>query len=220
MRSALIAALSALLIAPATAQTPSTSGGPFIKAGATQKISPHVYVIPDASTPGVPNVGIIVGAKGTLVIDTGMGKPNGETVLAEAKKVMGKTKLYLVTTHVHPEHDLGAQAFPADTTLIRAKSQVSEIAEEGFKTADAFRGRSEVNRQLLEGAEFRTANVTFDKDYSLDLGGVTVKLYALGPGHTQGDTAIFVEGDKVLFSGDLAMRAMPAFASSKSSAKT
>jgi glyoxylase-like metal-dependent hydrolase (beta-lactamase superfamily II) len=218
-----LALLGLAALVPAAAQQspapPAASAGPIVKAGATQKLTAHVYAIPDGSTPGVPNVGFIVGSKATLVIDTGMGPPNGKTVLAEAQKLSATNKLYLVTTHVHPEHDLGAQAFPATTTLIRAKAQVSEITEEGFRTADAFRGRSEINKQLLEGAEFRKADVTFDSTYDLDLGGVKVKLLALGPGHTQGDTAIFVEGENVLFSGDLAMKALPAFASSKSSAK-
>lgn len=203
----------------ALAQQPAPRD-PVVRANATQKLTPHVYYISDESVPGVPNVGFVVGAKATLVIETGMGPPNGRTVLAEALKVSGKTKLYLITTHVHPEHDLGAQVFPASTTFIRAKAQVAEIAEEGMRTADAFRARSDVNKKLLEGAEFRKADVTFEKTYSLDLGGVTVKMFALGPAHTQGDTAIFVEGDKVLFAGDLAMKGMPAFASAKSSLKT
>jgi glyoxylase-like metal-dependent hydrolase (beta-lactamase superfamily II) len=206
-------------VAQQTPAAPAASAGPIVKAGATQKLSDHVYVISDGGVGGVPNVGFIVGSKATLVIDTGMGAPNGKTVLAEAQKLSATNKLYLVTTHVHPEHDLGAQAFPATTTMIRANAQVKEIAEEGFRTADMFRGRSEINKQLLEGAEFRKADVTFDSSYDLDLGGVKVKLFALGPGHTQGDTVTFVEGDNVLFSGDLAMRALPAFASSKSSAR-
>ena len=214
-----LAAIGAPALAQTPAPQPAASAGPLVKAGATQKLTAHVYAIPDGSTPGVPNVGFVVGSKGTLVIDTGMGAPNGKTVLAEAQKLSTTNKLYLVTTHVHPEHDLGAQAFPAATIMIRSNTQVKEIAEEGFRTADAFRGRSEINKQLLDGAEFRKADVTFDASYDLDLGGVKVKLLALGPGHTQGDTAIFVEGENVLFSGDLAMKALPAFASSKSSPK-
>jgi glyoxylase-like metal-dependent hydrolase (beta-lactamase superfamily II) len=192
---------------------------PVVRAGATTKISEHVYIIPDDSIPGVPNIGFVVGRTGTLVIDTGMGPPNGQTVLSEAQKLSATNKIYLVTTHVHPEHDLGAQAFPASATLIRSRTQVSEIAEEGMRTADAFRSRSEVNRRLLEGAAFRTADTVFDGNYTLDLGGVSVRLIALGPAHTAGDTAISVEGEGVVFSGDLAMRALPAFASSRSSVR-
>ncbi|RYG23210.1 MAG: MBL fold metallo-hydrolase, partial [Burkholderiales bacterium] len=154
-----------------------------------------------------------------LVIDTGMGAANGKTVLEEVQKLGANKKLYLVTTHVHPEHDLGAQAFPASTTMIRSNAQVKEIAEEGMRTADVFRGRSDVNKQLLEGAQFRKADVTFDDKYELDLGGVKAQIFALGPSHTQGDTGVFVAGERVLFSGDVAMKPLPAFASSKASAK-
>jgi glyoxylase-like metal-dependent hydrolase (beta-lactamase superfamily II) len=214
-RLAALALLAATLIAPAIAQQPAT--GPIVRAGATVKLSDHAYAIPDNSVPGVPNVGFVVGSNAILVIDTGMGAPNGRTVVAEANKLGANKKLYLVTTHVHPEHDLGAQAFPVGTTMIRSNAQVREIAEEGMRMADVFRSRSETNKQLLQGAEFRKADVTFDGKYDLDLGGVSVQILSLGPAHTQGDTGVFVNGERVLFSGDVAMRALPAFASSKSS---
>lgn len=203
--------------AGAQAPGPVTSG-PLVKEGMTTKVSEHVYVIPDGGVGGVPNVGIIVGTKSTLVIDTGMGKQNGEVVLREAQKINSKNALYLVTTHVHPEHDLGAHAFPATTKMIRSKDQVEEIAAQGMRTADVFRSRSPQNAQLLEGAEFRKADITFDKEHSLDLGGVKVKIFAFGANHTAGDTVVSVEGEGVVFSGDVAMKALPAFASEKSSA--
>jgi len=72
---------------------------------------------------------------------------------------------------------------------------------------------------LLEGAEFRKASEVFTKDKTIDLGGVKVKLLAVGPNHTAGDTVIAVEGDNVVFSGDTAMKALPAFGSPLSSVK-
>jgi glyoxylase-like metal-dependent hydrolase (beta-lactamase superfamily II) len=214
--SAAAIAGSIAICTAASAQTPAPQG-PLVREGTTVKISEHVHVIPDNSVPGVPNVGVIVGAKSILVVDTGMGRRNGETVVREARKAGGNKPLYLVTTHVHPEHDLGAQAFPADTKMIRSRAQVSEIAEFGQATADVFRKRSAINRELLEGAEFRKADITFDGEYSLDLGGLTVKIYAVGPNHTPGDTITYVAQDGVLFSGDVAMKPLPAFASPKSS---
>jgi glyoxylase-like metal-dependent hydrolase (beta-lactamase superfamily II) len=212
---AVLAALSIVTLTPASAQT----AGPMVRAGATTQLVEGVYAIPDNSVPGVPNVGFVVGADAILVIDTGMGAPNGQTVLAEARKLGADKKLYLVTTHVHPEHDLGAQAFPPETTMIRSNAQVREIAEDGMRTADVFRARSETNKRLLDGAEFRKADVTFDTRYALDLGGVSVQILALGPAHTQGDTGVFVTGKGVLFAGDVAMKALPAFASPKASAR-
>src|SRR6185369_8070540 len=199
-----------MLAQPAGAQTPPD---PIVRVEGLRQISPHVHIIPDNSVPLVPNVGFVVGERGILVIDTGLGPRNGEAVLGVAKKLAGTKQLYLVTTHFHPEHDLGAQVFPENTTLIRSNDQVKDIAEFGLQLAEVFARRSAINAELLKGAEFRKANVTFDKDHTVDLGGVTVQLLAMGANHTRGDTAMWVESDRVLFSGDVAMRPQPAFAS-------
>ena len=207
-----IAALAALLMLaqPLAAQTPPD---PFVKPEGLRQVSPHVYIIPDNSVPRVPNVGFVLGERGILVIDTGLGPRNGSTVLEVAKKLGGSRALYLVITHFHPEHDLGAQVFPENTTLIRSNDQVKDIAEFGLQLAQAFARRSAIEAELLKDADFRKANVTFDKDYTVDLGGVKVELIAMGANHTRGDTAMWVESDRVLFSGDVAMRPQPAFAS-------
>ena len=109
---------------------------PMIKEGVTQKIAEHVYVIPDFDVVLVPNVTIVVGSRGTLVVDTGLGARNGQAVMREVDKVSrekaGKlSELYLVTTHIHPEHDLGAGGFPARTKMLRSKEQEADIQETG-----------------------------------------------------------------------------------------
>src|SRR5262249_31134905 len=195
---------------PLAAQTPPD---PIVKTEGLQKVSPHVYIIPDNSVPLVPNVGFVIGERGILVIDTGLGPRNGSAVLEVAKKLGGSRALYLVTTHFHPEHDLGAQVFPENTILIRSNDQAKDIAEFGLQLAQVFARRSAINAELLKDADFRKAKATFDQDYALDLGGVKVQLMAMGANHTRGDTAMWVESDRVLFSGDVAMRAQPASAS-------
>ena len=202
-----------LASSPLLAQTPP----PIVKVEGLRQIAPRIHIIPDNSVPMVPNVGYIVGDRAVLVIDTGLGPRNGAAVYEAARKLAGTRALYLVTTHVHPEHDLGAQAFPATTKLIRSTSQVKDIAEFGLQLANVFAKRSDINAELLKGAEFRKADITFEGDYDLDLGGVHAKLTAMGANHTAGDTVIWVESERVLFSGDIAMRAQPAFASIHSS---
>ena len=61
---------------------------PLVRENATEKISEHVHVIPDNSVSMVPNIGIIVGSRGTLVVDTGLGARNGQTVVRETQRVM------------------------------------------------------------------------------------------------------------------------------------
>lgn len=182
---------------------------PLVRENATEKISDHVYVIPDNNVGMVPNVGIVVGTRGTLVIDTGLGARNGQTVVREMQKVSKTPELYLATTHVHPEHDLGAAGFPAHTRMIRSQAQQQEIAASGLETAKRFSAISPLHAELLAGAEFRKADISFDEEYLVDLGGVRVRILAMGYNHTRGDQAFFVEPDAVLFSGDVVMTAPP-----------
>jgi glyoxylase-like metal-dependent hydrolase (beta-lactamase superfamily II) len=175
------------------------------------------YVIPDFNTGLVPNVGIIAGERGTLVIDTGLGPRNGETVLKEARAVNGEKPMNVAFTHFHPEHDLGASAFPATAKVIRSAGEDADIAEFGLDLANTFASRSPINAELLKDVNYRKTDISFDREYHLDLGGVHIGMYAVGPAHTRGDTVFFVEEDHVLFSGDVAMQAFPAFASPYSS---
>jgi glyoxylase-like metal-dependent hydrolase (beta-lactamase superfamily II) len=208
------AAVLAFALAPFAA---SAADGPIVRVEGLRQISPHVHIIPDNSVPSVSNIGYVIGDKAVLVIDTGLGPPNGAAVYEVAKRLAGSKAIFLVTTHIHPEHDLGAQAFPDTVELIRSTDEIKDIAESGLTLANIFAKRSAINAELLKGADFRKADITFEGEYELDLGGVHAKLSAMGPNHTLGDTAIWIEADRVLFSGDIAMRAQPAFASIHSS---
>ena len=203
-----------LMVLAATFGKAQAPRDPMVEANATRKLTAHVYAIEDKNTtPGVPNIGFVVGTRAALVIDTGMGDRNGRIVLAEVEKIAPGKTLYLVTTHVHPEHDLGAGAFPASTKMIRSQDQLKDIDEFGYQLAEVFSKRSAVNAELLKDAKFRKADITFDKEYTLDLGGVKANIMAMGANHTRGDTAVFVPQDGVLFTGDIAMKGMPSFAS-------
>jgi glyoxylase-like metal-dependent hydrolase (beta-lactamase superfamily II) len=209
-----VASTAFLFLAVSITASAQRGGGapaapPLVRENATEKITEHVYVIPDNNVGMVPNIGIIVGTRGTFVVDTGLGNRNGQTVTREIQKVSKTPELYLATTHFHPEHDLGANGFPTHTKMIRSQDQQKEIAEQGLATADRFRGFSPANAELLQGAEFRKADVSFDREHTVDLGGVRVRVLAMGYNHTRGDTAFFVEPDGVLFSGDVVMTALP-----------
>ena len=203
---------STLIATSALAQQPGTAPpASLVREGVTEQLTRHVWAIPDGGASLVPNVGIVVGKKAVLVIDTGMGTRNGETVLREVAKVGAGKPIYIVTTHVHPEHDLGAHAFPKDSKLIRSKDQIEDItAGAGMSLVPVFEARSALNVELLKDAKHRDADIVFDKQYSVDLGGLKARIFAMGTNHTHGDTAVFVDG--VLFSGDVAMRPQPSFA--------
>ena len=179
---------------------------PLVRENATVKLTDHVWAIPDFNVGLVPNVGIIVGTKATLVVDTGLGPKNGETIVREMKKVSRNADEYLVLTHYHPEHSLGATAFKG-AKLLMTRIQQQDMAELGKQIQDTFAGRSAVTAELLSGAVYPTPDIPFDREYRLDLGGVHARLMWRGPAamHTRGDTMVFVEEDRVLFTGDVVM---------------
>ena len=200
------AALAAGITATVVAQAPPPAPpqGPIIKAGTTVKVSDHVWVIPDPNINMVPNVGIIVGSNATLVVDTGMGPKNAETVLAEVAKITKTPVRYLATTHFHPEHTGGASAFTTASYVI-PRIQQQDLDELEPQFIQNFSNMSAANADLLRNVTIRKGDVVFDREHTIDLGGVTVKLIAVGPTHTRGDTVAFVEPDRVLFSGDVVM---------------
>jgi glyoxylase-like metal-dependent hydrolase (beta-lactamase superfamily II) len=87
------------------------------------------------------------------------------------------------------------------------RMQQQDMTELGKQIQDAFAGRSAVTAELLNGVAYPTPDILFDRDYRLDLGGVHARLLWRGPAamHTRGDTMIFVEEDRVLFTGDVVM---------------
>ena len=188
-----IAILLATLTTPLLAQQPAPTPS-LVREGVTEKLTDHVWAIPDGCASLVPNVGIIVGKKAVLVVDTGMGTRNAEAVLREVAKVGAGKPIYIVTTHVHPEHDMGAHAFPQDSKLIRSKSQVEDIAAgAGMTLVPLFASRSELNQELLKDAKHREADIVFERVYNLDLGGIGATMYEMGTNHTRGDTAVLVD---------------------------
>ena len=196
--------LAAVMIVPARGQR-GPAPDPLVPEGVTVKLGAHTYAIPDGGVPLVPNVGIVVGSRATLVVDPGLGRRNGEAVLREAAKVSRNTALYIVTTHFHAEHTMGYTAFPPSAKYVNAKQQEADFDEGGMRQVQAFASRTPLTTELLSGATRRAADITFDKEHVLDLGGVRVRLIMVGPTHTRGDTVAFVEGDGVLFAGDVVM---------------
>ena len=178
---------------------------PLVRENATVKLGPHTYVIPDNNVGLVPNVGIIVGTHGTLVIDPGLGRRNGETVLREVAKVSKNSELFIGTTHFHAEHTTGYIAFPPSAKYINSTVQEAEFEQGGMQMVQMFSGRSPMTAEILKDAARRPATITFERDFTLDLGGTRVRFLLVGPTHTKGDTAFFVEGDNVLFAGDVVM---------------
>jgi glyoxylase-like metal-dependent hydrolase (beta-lactamase superfamily II) len=188
-----LVALAALTCWNASAQMSQ----PILGENAT-RISDHVWALM-----GFPNVAIVIGQRATLIVDTGLGPRNGATVARVAAKLSANQKLFLTTTHFHPEHAAGDAGFPPHTILIRNAVQQQEMEQHGAEMVAMFSSRSPQNQELLADVKLRTPDIVFSTDATIDLGGVTARLLWFGGAHTKGDELTLVEPDGTLVSGDV-----------------
>src|SRR3984893_16663019 len=88
-----------------TAMTDTNPAGAApVVSGSPEEVADGVFVVPDRRVPLVPNIGVIVGSRAALIVDTGMGPRNGAVVHAMARELAGDRPLFLTLTHFHPEH--------------------------------------------------------------------------------------------------------------------
>jgi quinoprotein relay system zinc metallohydrolase 2 len=147
------------------------------------------------------NVSFIEGSKGVAVIDTGGSLKIGKQLHEAIRKVTALPILYVINTHVHPDHIFGNAAFVEDKATFVGHS----------KLADAMELRKEnylrINNTWL-GAEFVGSEVIKPtmpvKDLlELDLGDRKLLLTAFPPAHTNTDITVLDSKTSTLFTGDL-----------------
>jgi len=124
---------------------------PIVRAESITDVAADLYVIPDHGVPLVPNIGVVAGRDAVLVIDTGMGPRNAGNVLAEVDRIAGGRKVYLTTTHFHPEHSYGAAVLAEQSTFLMNRAQLEDMKTKGPGYLEFFRTFGESVAAELEG---------------------------------------------------------------------
>ncbi|MFE9745885.1 MBL fold metallo-hydrolase [Saccharothrix saharensis] len=183
--------------------TEPTLPDPAVQVGNARELARDLLVVPDGGVPLVPNIGVIGGTHSVLVVETGLGVANAEAVLEFALEQARGRRLYLTTTHFHPEHAFGAQVFAGEATFLLNRDQADDLARKGPGYLAMFRGLAESVERRLVGVELGRPDFVYDREHDLDLGGRVVRLRATGRAHSRGDQVVRVPDADVLFTGDL-----------------
>lgn len=147
------------------------------------------------------NIGFIVGDNGVAVIDSG-GSPRVGRQLREAiRKVTDKPILYVINTHVHPDHIFGNAAFKQDNPMFVGHEK---LAGAMAQRKDAYL-RNQNNWVGADAAESEIIPPTMaiKGSQTLDLGGRSLQLTAHPIAHTSNDLTIFDHNTGTLWTGDL-----------------
>ena len=162
--------------------------------------------IDDGYQGDICNISFVVGSKGVAVIDTGGSLKVGQQLRQAIAKVTSLPVLYVINTHVHPDHTYGNAAFLA--------SQLNEVEPEFIgheKLATTMELRQEqyakLNARLLGADALGTIlvkpSIAVKGSLTLDLGDRTLVLTAHPVAHTHTDLTVMDSQTQTLFSGDL-----------------
>lgn len=147
------------------------------------------------------NIGFIIGSKGVAVIDSG-GSPKVGAQLREAiRKVTQLPILYVINTHVHPDHVLGNAAFKDDhPTFVGHEKLAAAMVQR--KDAYLHNQPSWVGADSA-GSELISPALPIKGTQTIDLGGRVLQLTAHPVAHTNNDLTIFDSTTATLWTGDL-----------------
>lgn len=177
----------------------------------TEKIQDGVYAMVPAnadklSPAGVPlatTSGIIVGSRGSLVVDTMLNKRLADMVMNEVRRLTKSGPTYAMNTSYHGDHSYGNMYFPKSTVIIQHEETKKYISTK-FEADTKFMIGAFGKGRGIEEIKPRTGDVLIPKGgmMQLDLGGRIVEIRDFGFAQTGGDLWVWVPDAKVLFAGN------------------
>lgn len=163
---------------------------------------------------GTSNAGLIDAGDG-LIVDTFWDLPHTQKMLELYADVRSEPVKYVVNTHENGDHVWGNQLFKgaeiiasgdcADAFGVRESpamlQAVKAMADNPDPVMAAF--AKNLSNWDFTGIELTKPTRTFDKELTLDLNGLEVRLIVVGPAHTPGDVIVYVPDRGVVFAGDV-----------------
>jgi cyclase len=144
------------------------------------------------------NVVVSAGDDGVVVVDTCVAK-KAEKLLAAIRRISPKPIRYVINTHVHRDHTDGNAFFQKFAPVV-ARNRVRYWLNLG----------NEVTKDKPVPREALPA-ITFDGQLSFYLNDEEIRLLAVGPAHTDGDTVVFFKNAGVVAMGDVFMSPAASF---------
>jgi glyoxylase-like metal-dependent hydrolase (beta-lactamase superfamily II) len=170
----------------------AAESGPTATLGPWRELRSGVYVA--VAEPESVNLGLIVGAHATLLIDTGSSPEQGREIRDSVSAITDRPLAAVVVTHWHYDHAFGLAAFV----------DVSRIAHESVHTRlSSAEAAADAQRLGLDSSDLARPTQEIAVATAIDLGDRRVEIAHLGRGHTDGDLVVVIPDADVLFVGDL-----------------
>ena len=175
-----------------------------------RQVSEHVYYVEGESGPAtgsnqgfVANAGFIVTGAGVVVFDA-LGSPALARLLLE--KIHGITDepvVRVVVSHYHADHIYGLQVFADLDAEVLAPDGADEYLDSDQAAQRLEERRNTLAPWVNENTHLISPDQYLGEGTRFRLGDVEFIITLLGAAHSDGDLAMYVSPDRVLFSGDV-----------------
>lgn len=149
--------------------------------------------------PASVNVGLVAGATGVLLVDTGSSPAQGRELAASAEAMLGRPVTHVVLTHAHFDHFYGLAGIQG-VTSIGHENLARHLAGSDDPDVDPEVIRSNLG---FDPSELVAPTNLVSLIDTIDLGGRQVDVVHLGCGHSDSDLFVWVPDAKLVFVGDM-----------------
>ncbi|MCP4933579.1 MAG: MBL fold metallo-hydrolase [bacterium] len=182
------------------------------------KVAPNVWSAIGATAPGTyengghnNNLSFIITTNGVVVVNAGDNYQLASALHDEIKKITRQKVKYVVLENGQGHAALGSNYWQEQGAKIIAHTDAAhELKKRGHDILDRMKRRM---REKASKTRLVMPDITFDKEYIIDLGGTHIELRNLGPAHSPGDIVTWLPKERLVISGDVSFhqRLLPLF---------
>jgi glyoxylase-like metal-dependent hydrolase (beta-lactamase superfamily II) len=157
------------------------------------------------------NLSFIVTSEGVVVVNAGACYLLAKALHEEIRQITDQPVKYVILENGQGHAALGSNYWQEQgVPVIAHVDAAAEIEEGAYALLNSMKG---YNRDKADGTEVVLPDITFEEEYVIELGGMRIEALYLGPGHSPGDIQVWMPGQKLVISGDMAFhqRLLPIF---------
>lgn len=173
------------------------------------KVSDHVWYVKGIAGTAIENEGFVSNAAfvvtgdGVVVFDA-LGTPAlADMLLGEIRKITKEPIKKVIVSHYHADHIYGLQVFKKEGAEILAPAGVIDYLNSESASSRLEERRVSLSPWVNENTQLVAPDRYINESEKFKMGNIEFTISALGSAHSEGDLTLFVETDKVLFSGDV-----------------
>lgn len=145
--------------------------------------------------------GVVVTSEGVVLMDPGGSWKGAAMIDAAIDQITAQPVTHVIDTGGQDHRWLGNGYWQAQGATVIASEPA--VADQKDRLSMQMTMLSQLMGDELAGTEPSYADVTFESDHELSLGGLTFQIMYRGQAHTPGDSFVWLADRDVMFTGDI-----------------